>query len=53
MYLLVLAGIIALEALKKQLKPYGYTPARTTQGLWMHKDRDINFSLVVDNSVIK
>ena len=30
-------------------KPYGYAPEIFNQGLWAHKDRDINFTLVVDN----
>ena len=53
MYGLVRAGIIAHEALKEHLKPYGYAPAKITQGLWTHQDRDINFTLVVDNFGIR
>ena len=40
-YGLVQSGIIAHEELKEHLKPYGYAPAKITQGLWTHKDRDI------------
>ena len=53
MYDLVQSGIIANESLKEHLKPYGYAPARITQGLWSHQDRDINFTLVVDNFGIR
>ena len=53
MYGLVQAGIIANEALKEHLQYYGYAPARITQGLWTHQDRDINFTLVVDDFGIR
>ena len=53
MYGLVQAVIIANDALKGHLNPYGYTPANITQGLWTHTDRDINFTLVVDDFGIK
>ena len=53
MYGLVKAGIIAHEALKEHLKPYEYAPAKITQELWSHIDRDIKFTLVVDNFGIK
>ena len=47
------AGIIAHDALKEHLKPYGYATAKITQGLWTHTDSDINFRLVVNNFGIK
>ena len=47
------AGIIAHGALKEHLKTYGYAPAKITQGIWTHTDRDINFTLVVENFGIK
>ena len=47
------AGIITHEALREHLKPYGYAPENITQGLWTHTDRDINFTLAVDNFRIK
>ena len=53
MYDLVQAGIIAHESLKENLQPYGYAPEKITQGLWTHTDRDINFTLVVDDFGIK
>ena len=49
MYGLVQSGIIKHEALKEHLKPYGYAPARIAQGLWTHQDRDINFTLVLED----
>ena len=52
-YGLFQAGIIAHESLKEHLKPYGYAPAKITQGLWKHKDRDINLKLVVDDFGIR
>ena len=48
MYGLVQAGIIAHESLKEHLKPCGYALSKITQGLWTHKERDINFTLVID-----
>ena len=53
MYGLVQAGIISHKALKEHLKPYGYAPARITQGLWIHQERVIYFTLVVDNFCIR
>ena len=52
-YGLVQAGIIVHEALKTHLKPYSYSQERLKQQLWTHKDRDINFTLVVENFSIK
>ena len=53
MYGLVQAGIIAHDKLKEHLNPYGYAPSNISQGLWTHIDRDINFTLVVDDFRIK
>ena len=53
MYGLVQAGIIAHDALKENLKPYGYAPAKVTQGIWTQIDKDINFTLMVDHFGIK
>ena len=50
---LVQAGIIAHEVLKEHIKTYGYAPARITRGLWNHQERNINFTLVVDNFGIR
>ena len=53
MYGLVQAGIIAHDALKDLHKPYVYAPAKITQVLWTHTDRDKSFTIVVDNFGIK
>jgi hypothetical protein len=53
MYGLPQAGIIANERLTKFLEPQGYTPCPITPGLWQHKTRTIQFSLVVDDFGIK
>ena len=49
----VQSGIIAHDALKDHLKLYVYAPAKITQGLWTHTDRDISFTLVVETFGIK
>ena len=53
MYGLTQAGIIAHEVPKTHLKPYGYAPERITQEIYTHKDRDIDFILVVEDFGIK
>ena len=53
MYGLVQSVIITQYTLKERLIPYGYAPAKITQGIWNHKCRDINFTLVVDDFGIK
>ena len=53
MYGMVQAVIIAQDALKEHLKPYGYAQENITQSLWTHTDRYINFTLVVDDFRIK
>ena len=53
MYGMVQYGIITHNTLKEVLNPYGYAPEKITQGLWTHTERDINFTLVVDNYGIK
>ena len=53
MYVLVQAGIITHDALKVNLKPYSYAPAKITQGIWTHTVIDIHFTLVVDEFGIK
>jgi hypothetical protein len=53
MYGLPQAGIIANERLTKFLEPQGYTPCSITPGLWKHKTRSIQFSLVFDDFGIK
>ncbi len=46
-------GIIAQELLADQLQNHGYTQRETTPGLWSHKLRPIQFSLVVDDFGVK
>ena len=53
MYGLVQAGIISYDALKDHLKPYGYASGKITQGICTHTDREIHFTLAVDNFGIK
>ena len=48
-YGLVQAGVITHKGLKEHLKPYGCAPSIIAQGIWKHQDRDINFTLLVDN----
>jgi hypothetical protein len=47
------AGLLANQLLQKRLEPYGYYPARHTQGLWLHKSRPIAFTLIVDDFAVK
>ena len=53
MYGLVQAGVIAHDALKENIDPYGCAPAKITQGLWAHKYRDIHFTIMVDDLGIR
>ena len=53
MYGMVQVVIIAHAALKEHLKPYGYATAKIIQVLLINKDRDIHFTLVVDEFGIK
>jgi hypothetical protein len=53
MYGLKQAGLLANQLLQKCLAPFGYYPARHTLGLWLHKTRQISFTLVVDDFAVK
>jgi hypothetical protein len=53
MYGLKQAGILTNQLLQTRLAPFGYYPARHTLGLWLHKTRQISFTLVVDNFAVK
>jgi hypothetical protein len=53
MYGLPQAGIIAQKLLADHLKQHGYTQSKTMPGLWLHKMRPIQFSLVVDDFGVK
>ena len=47
------AGILAHKKLKKHLKPFGYEPVTFTPGLWINKEQNISFTLVVDDFGVK
>ena len=47
------SGKIAHDDLVDHLKKYGYVKANRTDGLFHHKERDITFTLVVDDFGIK
>jgi hypothetical protein len=53
MYGLKHAGLIANQLLQTCLAPFGYYPARHTQGLWLHKTRPLSFTRVVDDFSVK
>jgi hypothetical protein len=53
MYGLPQAGIIANNKLRKHLSEFGYIPTKHTPGLWKHKTRPVQFSLVVDDFRVK
>jgi len=53
MYGLPQAGKIANDRLISFLAPHGYSPVPITPGLWKHAQRDIVFSLVVDDFGVK
>ena len=53
MYGLPQAGKLAHDKLKQHLAPFGYSPCRHTPGLWTHTDRQITFTLVVDDFGVK
>ena len=47
------SGALANKQLKKFLSPDGYYKVAHTPGIWRHSTRPIQFSLVVDNFVVK
>jgi hypothetical protein len=53
MYGLKQAGRIAYDELKTHLAKHGYESCKTTQGLWKHASRPIQFILVVDDFGVK
>ena len=53
MYGLKQSGRIANEQLQAKLAKHGYYPTTTTSGLWKHKNRPIQFALVVDDFGVK
>ena len=53
MYGLPQAGILAQELLGRRLGRHSYRQSTLVPGLWMHKWRPIQFSLVVDDFGVK
>jgi hypothetical protein len=53
MYGLKQAGLLANQLLQTRLSSFGYYLARHTPGLWLHKTRQISFSLVVNAFAVK
>jgi hypothetical protein len=53
MYGLKQAVLLANQLLQTRLAPFGYYPERHTPGLWLHKTRQISFSLVVEDFAVK
>jgi hypothetical protein len=45
--------LLANQLLQKRLAPFGSYPSRHTPGLWLHKTRQIAFSLIVDDFAVK
>ena len=53
MYGLPQAGILANKILRERLAPHGYYEMPHTPGLWRHKERPTQFTLVVDDFGVK
>ena len=53
MYGLPQAGLLANELLEKRLNKRGYHQSKLVPGLWKHKWRPIQFTLVVDDFGVK
>jgi hypothetical protein len=49
MYRIPQAGLLANELLEKRLNKHGYYQSKLVPGLWKHKTRPIQFTLVVDH----
>ena len=47
------AGLLANELLEKRLNDHGYFQSKLIPGLWNHKTRPIQFTLVVDDFGVK
>jgi len=47
------AGSLANKLIKEWLEPHGYREVPHTPGLWKHKTRPVQFSLVVDDFGVK
>lgn len=46
-------GMLANKQLRENLKPHGYYEVEHTPGLWRHRKRPIQFSLIVNGFDIK
>ena len=53
MYGLPQSGLLANQLLEKRLNKHGYYQSKLVPGLWKHKTRPIQFSLVVDDFLVK
>ena len=53
MYGLPQAGLLANKLLEKRLNEHGYIQSKIIPGLWKHKEKDITFTLVVDDFGVK
>ena len=53
MYGLPQSGILANKLLRQRLQPHGYFEVEYTPGLWKHKSRPVQFTLVVDDFGVK
>ena len=53
MYELPQSGLLANKLLKKRLNKHGYHHSKLVPGLWVHKKRPIQFTLVVDDQTIE
>ena len=53
MYGLPQAGLLANQLLEKRLNKHGYYQSKIIHGLWKHKTRLIQFTLVVDDFGVK
>jgi hypothetical protein len=53
MYGLKQVGLLANQLLQNRAAPFRYYPAHHTPGFWLHKNRPISFTLVVDDFTVK
>jgi hypothetical protein len=53
MYGLKQGGILGNQLLQTRLAQFGYSSARHTLGLWLHNNRPVSFTLVVDDFAVK
>ena len=53
MYGLPQSGLLANQLLEKRLNKHGYFQSKLVPGLWAHKTRPIQFTLVVDDFGVK